>query len=176
MNFLNDWLTSIIGGEFNFDFTGLIDNVVLASVLISISMSSNDDWLNPSGNKSGNVADDNGLSENSSVQDIPDGTVGRSPHLLKVEFLNSSLIGSDGGALDSYLGSLDGLSSIDSDLIIGSISVLDTEIKVFGVEVEVGVDVLFLDPSPDDSGHLISIKIANWLGNLELGGKTSSGV
>jgi hypothetical protein len=34
---------------------------------------------------------------------------------------------------------------------------------------------LFLDPLPDDAGHLITIELNNWVGNLDLaeGGESS---
>lgn len=41
--------------------------------------------------------------------------VGRLPHLLELELLDTGLIGGDGGALDADLVLLDGLGSIDRD-------------------------------------------------------------
>lgn len=101
-------------------------------------MSSNDDGLVPSWNKSGNVLNDDGFSEDSTVQLVSDGSVGGLPHLLKTEFLNSSFIRGDGGALDTDLALLDGSSGVQSDLIIGLITILHAEVKVLDVNVQIG--------------------------------------
>lgn len=51
--------------------------------------------------------------------------VGAQPHLLKVELLHTSLIGGNSGTLDSN-GVLErGLGGVNSDLIIGLITVLN---------------------------------------------------
>jgi hypothetical protein len=49
-------------------------------------MSTNNDRVGPSGNQLGDIANKNGFTENGTVQDVTDGTVGRLPHLLKLEF------------------------------------------------------------------------------------------
>lgn len=46
--------------------------------------------------------------------------------LLQLELLHTSLIGSDGGALDTNAILLDGLSGFDGNLVIGLVTVLDT--------------------------------------------------
>ncbi len=93
-------------------------------------MSANDDRFFPSRNKSRDVFDDNGLSENSSIEDISDGSIGTLPHFFKFELFDSSLIGGNGGAFDANFAFSDGLCGFDGDFIIGGISVLDTEVKV----------------------------------------------
>ena len=50
---------------------------------------------------------------------VTHGSVGRLPHLLELELLNTSLIRGDGGALDGDL-VLDGsLSGLDGNLVVG---------------------------------------------------------
>ena len=46
--------------------------------------------------------------------------------LLQLELLNTGLIGSDGGALDTDTILLDGLSGLGGDLVIGLVTVLKT--------------------------------------------------
>jgi hypothetical protein len=46
--------------------------------------------------------------------------------LLQLELLNTGLIGGDGGALDTDTILLNGLSSLDGDLIIGLVTVFNT--------------------------------------------------
>lgn len=50
---------------------------------------------------------------------VTHGSVGRLPHLLELELLNTSLIGGDGGALDGDLVLEGGLSGLDGNLVIG---------------------------------------------------------
>lgn len=46
--------------------------------------------------------------------------------LLQLELLNTSLIGSDGGALDTDTILLDSLGSLNGDLVIGLVTVFET--------------------------------------------------
>lgn len=63
------WMENQLSSSWN-----LIDGI-LSSILITISVSTNNDWLGPAWNNSWNVLDDNWLSEDSSVQDVSNGTV-----------------------------------------------------------------------------------------------------
>jgi hypothetical protein len=51
---------------------------------------------------------------------------GRKRTLLQLELLNTGLIGGDGGTLDTDTVLLDSLGGINSDLVIGLITVLQT--------------------------------------------------
>jgi hypothetical protein len=56
--------------------------------------------------------------------------------LLQLELLDTGLIRSDGGALDTDTILLDGLSGLDCDLVIGLVTVLETlQEKVSTVEI-----------------------------------------
>ena len=85
--------------------------VVGGLVLVSKGVSSNDDWLLPAWDVEWDVVDDDWLTEDGSSADVSDGSVGRLPHLLEVEFLDSGLIWGDGGTLDSDLACLDSLAA-----------------------------------------------------------------
>lgn len=76
MDLLGGGGTAIFGGVSDLNFTGLGDNVVLASVLITISVSADDDRLSPPGYKSGDIADDNGFTEDCAVENVSDGSIG----------------------------------------------------------------------------------------------------
>ncbi len=95
MNQLASGFRTVMGSKDQFSFSSLCEHVVLRSVLITIGVSSDDDGLCPSGDESGNVADDDGLAEDCSVKDVSNRTVGRLPHLLKVELLDSALVRCD---------------------------------------------------------------------------------
>lgn len=88
--------------------------------------------------------------------------------LLELELLNTGLIWGDGGALDTDGVLLDGLSGINSNLVVGLITVLKTEIVVLEVDIEVWVDELVLDILPDDASHLISVQLDDWVLDLDL--------
>jgi len=59
--------------------------------------------LLPAGDAERYVLAQDGLAEDGAVEDVADGAVGRLPHLLEVELLDTGLIGGDGGALDADL-------------------------------------------------------------------------
>lgn len=62
--------------------------------------------------------------------------------LLQLELLNTGLIGGDGGTLDTNTVLLDGLGGLNSDLVIGLVTVLNTEIVVLKVDIKVGQNQL----------------------------------
>lgn len=50
-------------------------------------------------------------------------------------------------------------SMITLTFVIGSITVLNTQIEKVNVEIDVGEDEFLLDQVPDDSGHLVSLHL-----------------
>jgi len=131
-------------------------------------VSSNNDRLSPAGDKLRDILAENGFSEDGTVEVVSDSTIGGLPHLLKLEFFNSSLIRSDCGTLDTDLALFDGSGSIESYFIISGISVFHAEVEIFNVNVEEGKDELVLDVLPDDSGHLITVEFGYGVFNLDL--------
>jgi len=134
---------SIIRNVFHNELARLLGDEVLGHVLVSMSVTTNDDGLGPSWYKLGDVLANNRFSEDGSVQDVSDGSIGGSPHLLQLEFFNSFLIRGNSGALDTDFVFLNSMSSINGDLVIGLISVFNAQIIVLNVKVNVGQDVLF---------------------------------
>ena len=57
--------------------------------------------------------------------------------MLQLKLLNTGLIGRDGGALDGNAVLLGSLSGIDGDLVIGLVTVLQTQVVVLQVDIEV---------------------------------------
>jgi hypothetical protein len=57
--------------------------------------------------------------------------------LLQLELLNTGLIGGDGGTLDTNTVLLNSLGGIDGDLVIGLITVLNTQIVVLEIDIEI---------------------------------------
>mmetsp|Transcript_33511 Transcript_33511/g.51484 ORF Transcript_33511/g.51484 Transcript_33511/m.51484 type:complete len:253 (+) Transcript_33511:527-1285(+) len=159
---------SAVGLEDHGEFSGLAGHEVLGSVLVAKGVSANDNGLGPSRHKSGDVVNDNGLSEHGSVELVSDGSVGALPHLLEAEFLDTGLIGSNGGALNADLVLLDGVGSVEGDLIVGLVSLLDAQVEVLDIDVEVGVDESVLDLLPNDSRHFIAVHLNDGVRNLDL--------
>jgi hypothetical protein len=135
-------LRSVGGSEGNFEFSGAVNNQVGGFVLISEGVSADDNRASPARNQSGDVLADNGFSEDSTTQNITDSTVRAQPHLLQAEFLNTSLIRGDGGALNTNVVLLDGLGSINGNLIIRLVTVFHAKIEVLNVNIQVREDEL----------------------------------
>jgi hypothetical protein len=112
-----------------------INDKISGSVLITESMSSNNNWFFPSWNKPWNIFDDDWFSEYCTVKNVSDSSIWAFPHLFKFEFFNSCLIRSDGGTFDSYFTLLDGIGSIDGNLIVSGISMFHTKIEIFDVKI-----------------------------------------
>lgn len=60
----------------------------LLTYLITVSMSSNHNWLYPSRNQSWNLLANDWLTKNCTTQDVTNCTIRTAPHLLQVEFWN----------------------------------------------------------------------------------------
>ena len=155
--------------ENKLSLTSLSEHVVLWTILIAVSVSSNDNWLGPAGNESWNVADNNWFSENSSVKNVSDCSVRWLPHLLQIEFFNSLFIWCDSCAFDSYFVLFHSFRAINSDLIVRRVTILNWQVVVLSFEINIGVNVLndcykcvtylFFDPLPDYLGHLVTIDV-----------------
>jgi hypothetical protein len=75
MNELSCRSRAISRGEDQFDLTWFGCHCVLAAILVTIGVSSNNDGLGPAGDESWDVADYNGLTENGTVKNISNGAV-----------------------------------------------------------------------------------------------------
>lgn len=125
-HFLGDCFTSIVWGKLDFNFSWFCYNVILASILITKCMSSNNDWLYPAWNESGDVWDNDGLTEYCTIKDISNCTVRAFPHLSQIKFFYTFSIRSNSCALDSYFMFLDCISTVNSNLIFSFVTVLNT--------------------------------------------------
>ena len=103
------------------------------------------------------VLADNRFTEHGSIENITDRAVGGAPHFLQVVFFDALFIGCDGGAFNADPVFFDGFRRIDGHLIIGVVTVRDTEVMVIELYIEIGQDQLVLDESPDDPSHLVTV-------------------
>lgn len=88
----------------------------------------NDDGFGPAWHKARDILADDGLPEHGASQDVPDGAVGRSPHLLELELLHAFLIRSDGGTLDAHVVFLHRSGRVHGHLVVCGVSVLDAQV------------------------------------------------
>src|SRR5690606_17759430 len=109
------------------------DNFISSFILISKSMTTNNNWLCPTLNVTRYVAHNDWLTENSSSHNVTDGSVRRFPHFFQSEFLNTCFIWSDRSTFDSYIIFFNCFSSINGYLVISRISVLNSQIVVFDI-------------------------------------------
>lgn len=123
-------LWAVITFENDFEGTRFVDSEICGFVLITEGVSADDDRFLPAWDESRDVFDDNGFSEDGSVEYVSDGSVGTLPHFLQVELLDSGLIRSDGCTLDANLAFFDGFSSLDGNFVISGIPMFHSEIKV----------------------------------------------
>ena len=161
--------------EVNWDITGSLDKEVSAVVDITEGVTANDDGFSPVLDESGDVVDEDGFSEDGTVEVVSDGSVGWFPHFLELELLDSGFVGGDGSTLNADLAVLDSFSSIEGHLVVSFISVLDAEIEVLDVEVKEGMDELILDLLPEDSGHFVTVEFSNGVVNFNFLGSKAIG-
>ena len=88
-------------------------------------MTSNHNWLRPTGNKFWNVLTNDRLAEHHAVQNIANGAVWRLPHLLQIEFFYTGFIWRDCCALHANTVLQNGMRRVDSDLIVCGVTIFD---------------------------------------------------
>jgi len=128
------------------------------AVLVAERVATDDDGLDPTGDRTGDALEDDWLAEHGPADEIADGAIGRAPHLLQLEFFHACLVRRDGCAFDPDVVFEDRFGRLDSYSVIGSIAMLKAEIKVFNVKLQVREDELFADLLPYDARHLVPVK------------------
>lgn len=127
---LHPLLSSVVSSKHNLKSSWLIDCEICGFVLISKSMSTDDNWLFPAWNEPWDIFNDDGLSKDSSIEYVPDGAIRAFPHFLELKLFNSGLIRGNGGTLNTYLALLNGLSRLNSNFVISGISMLDAQVEI----------------------------------------------
>lgn len=67
---------SIFRDELHDEFSWSVNNCIGGHVLISMGMSADNDGLLPAWNKERDIAADNGLSEDGTIENVTDGSIG----------------------------------------------------------------------------------------------------
>ena len=82
----NPWIFSLFWhGHWIIVYRAKYFYVSLIDYLISMSVTTNNNWFHPSWYESGNVPTDYCLSEHSSTKNVADRTIGRFPHCLQIK-------------------------------------------------------------------------------------------
>ena len=136
------WLAAVSRSKSHSEGTSLFCDEVSSTILITKRVSSNNNWLGPSWNTSGDVFNDDWLTEDNTADDVSDSAIGGLPHLFKIEFLNTCFVRSDSSALNTNFACFDRISAVNCDLVIGGVTVLDAQVEVLDVEVQVREDKL----------------------------------
>ncbi|EBA07220.1 NADP-dependent isocitrate dehydrogenase protein [Sagittula stellata E-37] len=142
-------------------------------VLVAEGVPAHHDGRGPARHEARHVAADDRLAEDDAAQDVADRAVGRLPHLLETEFLDTLLVRGDRRAFDRDANLLRLFGGVDGDLVPGPVPLLDPEIVVKQVQVEVRQDQLFLDESPHDAGHLVAVHLHDRIVDLDTGHRLS---
>ena len=162
-------LRAVFGSELYGQLSLALEEEVGSAVLVTESVTADDDRLVPAGNQSRDVRDDDRLAEDNATKDVADGAVRTAPHLLEAEFFNAGFVGGDGCALDADTMLLDGVSRINGDLVVGCVTAFDAEVVVLEVDVDVGVDQGVLDPLPNNARHFVAVEFDDGAFYLDLG-------
>ena len=120
-------------------------------------MTANHNGLTPMRNQPRYILNDDWLTEDNSAKNVANSSVWGLPHLFEIELFYAGLIRSDGCALNSNAMLLYCIRTIDCDLVISGVAILNSKVVVLKIYIKVGKDELFFDEVPDDSGHLIAI-------------------
>ncbi len=138
-----------------------------SSYLITKGMSADNNWLFPTWHKQWNSFAYDRFTENCTAQNVSDCSVGTKPHFFQIELFDSFLIGCDGGTFNTNIVLFDGLCRIYGHLIIGLITIWQTQVVILDFQVQVRQDEHFFDFGPNDASHFVTIQIDNWVGDFD---------
>ena len=131
-------------------------------------MTGNRNGSGPAGDIGLDAGGHNGGAENGAVQNAADGAVGALVHLLQIVLGHALGVGGDGGALDANMILLDGVAGIPGNLVVGCVTVDQTQVVVFGVELDKRIQKLVLDHGPKDSGHFVAVHLNDGVLHFDL--------
>src|SRR6185369_12861147 len=98
---------------------------ISSTILITKRMTTDNDWPIPRRDKPGYIFYYDRLAKNSSIQNVPDSSVGTLPHLLQVKFLHSCLIRRDSGTFDPNPILFDSIRRINRYLVVCLVTVFN---------------------------------------------------
>src|SRR4030095_9434221 len=109
---------SILTFEFDCEFTFSRHNKISGAILITESVTSNDDRAIPGSHYEWDILENNRLTEDSTIKYVPNCPIRTLPHLFEVEFLFALFVRSDVGTFNSYPILLNRIGRINSNLVV----------------------------------------------------------
>jgi hypothetical protein len=106
-------------GKDHLEGTLALDNEVLCAVLITESVTSDDDGLLPAGHETRNAVNDDGFTEDGASQGVSDGAVGGEPHF---EASQIGAVEDIAGRRDSLFFSLNSLTRASSGVMVAHLT------------------------------------------------------
>ena len=135
-------------------------------IYITVCMSCDGDWFFPVLYARFDAFYNNRSTEYSSVEDRTDGSIRAFPHFFQIVLGHTCGVWSDGSTFDCNTVFLGCHGCIDGYLIVGFVSVFQTQIVVFGFQVDVGKQQIIFDHLPQNSCHLVSVHLYQWCCHL----------
>jgi hypothetical protein len=103
--------------------------------LVAKRVSPNNNRFRPPWDGSGNPLENDRFTEHRTAQDIPYSPIRTLPHALQVKLFDSRLVRRDRRAFDPDRILEDGFRRVDGDFVVCRVSMLDSEVVVFNVEI-----------------------------------------
>ena len=135
-------------------------------IYITVCMSCDGDWFFPVLYARFDAFYNNRSTEYGSVEDRTDGSIRAFPHFFQIVLGHTCSVWSDGSTFDCNTVFLGCHGCIDGYLIVGFVSVFQTQIVVFGFQVDVGKQQIIFDHLPQNSCHLVSVHLYQWCCHL----------
>ena len=159
---------TVHAGEDQLGLAGLVNAEFGVLIDIAVAVTGNRNGSGPAGDIGLDAGGHNGGAENGAVQNAADGAVGALVHLLQIVLGHALGVGGDGGALDANMILLDGVAGIPGNLVVGCVTVDQTQVVVFGVELDKRIQKLVLDHGPKDSGHFVAVHLNDGVLHFDL--------
>ena len=150
-------LGAVGGGVDQLRLAGAGDLHLRVLVYVAVGVARDGDGRLPGANGRLNAADQDRRAEHRAVEHGADGAVGGLPHLLEGIFLHALRVGRDGGALDGYAVFGGGVGGVHRHLIVRLVAVDQTQIVIFGLEIDIRLDEQLFDPLPEHARHFVAV-------------------
>ena len=144
-------------GQFSFAFCYKIS----CTILITKCMTTNTNWCCPVRNQPWNIFTNDWLTKHSTIKNITDSSIWALPHLLKIKFFYTCFIRCNGCTFNTYTILFYCIGSINSYLVIGFITIFNTEIIIFNINIQIRKNQFVFNKFPDDACHFIAIQFYN---------------
>ncbi len=158
---------SVFAFEYHLGHTGFVHADFNALVHVAVGMAGDGDRFLPVADCGLDGRDGYRCAEHSAVEDGTDGAVRALPHFVEVIFGHSLCVGRDCRALHRYAVFLCGFGCVVGYLVAGFVALRQTEVIVFGFEVNEREDEFVLDHLPKYAGHFVAVHLHDGSGHFD---------